>query len=92
MKRKIIKNKLLIAPGYIIGLGCLILITYRTLIAFFSESKAVIIHINNYNEQFIDLLALGIIWSICLFGLFILYKFLRDEKAHKKLDFDINKQ
>jgi hypothetical protein len=86
MKRRTTKNKLPIAPGYILGLCCLFIITYRTLIAFFSESKAVIIHVNNYNEQYIYLLALGIIWFICLFGLFILYRFLKEEKTRKDFD------
>jgi len=76
-------KKFLILPGYIIGLSCLFLITYRTLIAFFSESKAVTIHINNFGEQFIDIIALIIIWSICLGGLFFLFKILKKEKISK---------
>lgn len=60
------------------------------MIAFFSESKAVIIHINKFGEQFIDLFALIIIWIISLSGLIILFLLLREEKVSKKsfLNFD----
>ena len=69
--------------GYIVGLSCLFLITYRTLIAFFSESKAVIIHINKFGEQYIDLFALVVIWIICLVGLIALFWMLKEEKVSK---------
>ena len=69
------------ATGYFIGLSCLFLITYRTLIAFFSESKAVIIHVNKFGEQYIDLIALAIIWIICLVGLIALFWMLKKEKV-----------
>ena len=64
-------------------MGCLFLITYRTLIAFFSESKAVTIQINRYGEQYLDMLSLIIIWIICLVGFIILLKVLKEEKAEK---------
>jgi hypothetical protein len=70
----------MIIPGYIAGLGCLFLITYRTLIAFFSETKAVTIYIDRFGEQFLDLFALIVIWIICLLGFLILIRFLREEK------------
>ena len=70
----------MIVPGYLIGLCCLLLITYRTLIAFFSESKAVTIHVNNFGEQFYDIVALVIIWIVCMIGLIFLLRVLREEK------------
>lgn len=79
-----IKYKLLIIPGYIIGISCLLLVTYRTFIAFFSESKSVIIHINRFGEQYLDLVALVIIWLISLIGLIILILMLKDEKKIRK--------
>jgi len=54
--------------------------TYRTLIAFFSESKSVVVNINKYGEQYIDLVALVIIWIISLVGLIILFLMLKEEK------------
>ena len=73
----------MITSGYFIGLGCLLLVTYRTLIAFFSESNAVIIYINEFGEKYIDIFALVIFWIICLVGLTFLIKFLREEKIIK---------
>ena len=64
----------MIIPGYITGLACLFIITYRTLIAFFSETKLITININRYGEQFFDVIALVIIWIVCLIGLFFLIK------------------
>ena len=54
------------------------------MIAFFSESKAVIIHVNKFGEQYIDLFALVIIWIICLVGLIALFWMLKQEKVSKK--------
>ena len=79
-----IKNKLLVIPGYIIGLSCLLLVTYRTFIAFFSESKSVLIHINRFGEQYLDLVALVVIWIISLIGLIILLYMLKEERENKK--------
>jgi hypothetical protein len=78
-----IKNKLLIIPGYIIGLSCLLLVTYRTFLAFFSDSKSVLVHINRYGEQYLDLFALVIIWIITFIGLFYLIMTLKEERKIK---------
>lgn len=43
-------KKLLIVPGYLVGIGGVFLITYRTLLAFFSESKSITIQVNRYGE------------------------------------------
>jgi len=77
-----IRHKLLIIPGYFIGIGCLFLITQRTLLAFFSETKAVTISINAYGEQYLDLISLVVLWIICFFGLFLLIK-IKDEKPEQ---------
>jgi hypothetical protein len=75
---------LLIIPGYIIGLSCLLLVTYRTLIAFFSESKSVLININKFGEQYFDLFSLIIIWIISIIGLILLILMVKDERDSKK--------
>lgn len=72
-------KKALIIPGYLAGLGSLLLITYRTILAFFSETKAVTVSINLYGEQHLDIISLVIIWSICLVGLFSLYRAVKDK-------------
>ena len=83
------KNKLLIVPGYLVGIGSLFIITYRTLLAFFSESKAVTIHVNRYGEQYADIAFLIVIWIVCLVGLIYLYIVMREGKIRKVLESDI---
>lgn len=68
MKNK--KNQLLIIPGYLIGIGSLFIITYRTLLAFFSDSRVIMIYVNKYGEQYADIVSLVILWAICLVGLY----------------------
>lgn len=67
------KNKMIIVPGYLVGIGSLCIITYRMLLAFFSGSKSITIHVNRYGEQGADIVFLIIIWAICLIGLIYLY-------------------
>jgi hypothetical protein len=74
------KNKMLIIPGYLVGIGSLFILTYGTLIAFFSDTKSVTIHINRLGEQYIDFALLIFIWIISLMGLRYLYLILKDEK------------
>lgn len=83
------KNKLLIVPGYLVGIGSLFIITYRTLLAFFSESKAVTIHVNRYGEQYADIAFLIVIWIVCLVGLIYLYIVMREGKITKVLESNI---
>ena len=85
MEEKNIRDKLLVFPGYLTGLGGLLIITYRTLIAFFSEGKLIIININNYGEQFLDIIALAIIWIICLIGFYYLIKRSKSKEKLKEL-------
>ena len=74
------KHTILIIPGYIAGLGSLWLITYRTLLAFFSESKTVTVYINAFGEQYADLVSLIIIWGICILSAVALYKIVKQEE------------
>lgn len=86
-----IKYKLLILPGYIVGLSCLLIITYRTFIAFFSDSKSVIININKFGEQYFDLFALFIIWAISFIGLIVLFLMLKEENTIKNANYKTEK-
>lgn len=54
------------------------------MIAFFSDSKSVIVNINKFGEHYFDLFALIIIWIISLAGLIILILMLKEEKQLKK--------
>ena len=62
------------------------------MIAFFSESKSVVISINKFGEQFIDLFALVIIWIISLVGLIILFLMIKEEKILKNSIYNSNKR
>lgn len=75
------RSKPLIVPGYIVGLGSLFIITYRTLLAFFSNSKSITVNINRFGEQHLDIFFLIIIWAICLIGLIYLFRYLKEEKT-----------
>lgn len=54
------------------------------MIAFFSESKSVLVNINKFGEQYFDFFALIIIWIISIAGLIILILMLKEEKEFKK--------
>jgi hypothetical protein len=73
-------KKLFVLPGYVIGLGALVLITYRTLLAFLSESKAITIHMNRFGEQYLDLVCLVFLWGVCMVGLWSLSSMVHDKK------------
>jgi sporulation protein YlmC with PRC-barrel domain len=79
-----INRKLLVIPGYLIGIGCLFLITQRTILAFFNENKAVTIYINRYGEQYADIVSLVVLWLICVGGLFLLLRLKEEETLEKK--------
>ena len=83
------KNKLLIVPGYLIGIGSLFIITYRTILAFFSESKSITIHVNRYGEQYADIAFLVVIWIVCLLGLIYLFIVMREGRITKVPESDI---
>jgi len=83
------KYKLLIVPGYLVGIGSLFIITYRTILAFFSEGKSVTIHVNRYGEQYADMAFLIFIWIVCLVGLVYLYIVMKEGKIAKVPESDI---
>ncbi len=56
------------------------------MIAFFSESKAVTIYVNRYGEHHADIIALILIWIICLVGLVSLYFVVKQGKLMKNLE------
>jgi hypothetical protein len=62
------------------------------LIAFFSESKAVVIYVNKFGEQFIDLFALFIIWIITLVGLIVLFLMIKEEKSSRYIFYKTGKR
>jgi len=76
----------MILLGYFAGLASLVLVSYRTILAFFSESKAITLSINMYGEQHLDLLSLGIIWCISIIGFVSLLFFLREKPLGKNID------
>ena len=78
-------KKLLIVPGYLVGIGGVFLITYRTLLAFFSESKSITIQVNRYGEQYGDIVVLVFIWIVCVVGMVSLSSLLKDEKVENGL-------
>jgi len=73
-------KKLLIVPGYLVGIGGVFLITYRTLLAFFSENKSITIQVNRYGEQYGDIVGLVFIWIVCVVGLLSLVALLKEQK------------
>jgi hypothetical protein len=74
----------LIVPGYIVGITCLMIMTYRSIIAFLDENKVITISVNKYGEQYFDIVALVVIWCVCLISLFFLIKILRQEIVFKE--------
>lgn len=83
------KKRFLILPGYLVGIGCVVLLTYRTFLAFFSESKSITIYVNRYGEQYIDIALLVFIWIVCLIGLLYLSILLKEENVTKVSEGDI---
>jgi hypothetical protein len=67
------KKLLLVLPGYCVGLGGLLLITYRTLRAIGSESKTITVQVNMFGEQYLDVVSLVFLWVVCLVGLLSLW-------------------
>ena len=73
-------NKTLIIPGYIVGIGSLIIITYRTILAYTSNTKSVTVNINRFGEQNLDLFFLAVIWIISILGLIFLLINQKDKR------------
>jgi len=66
------KKTWFVLPGYCVGLGCLVLITYRTLLAVSSPGKVILVSVNQFGEQYLDVVALAFLWVVCLVGLLCL--------------------
>ncbi len=66
------KKTWFVLPGYCVGVGGLLLISYRTLLAVSSPGKAILVSVNRFGEQYLDLVALAFLWVVCLVGLFCL--------------------
>ena len=81
----------MIVPGYIVGIISLMIVTYRSIIAFLDENKVITISINKYGEQYFDIAALAVIWFICLISLFFLIKTLRKESLLKDDTYELQK-
>ena len=60
--------------------------------AFFNDNKAITVSINKYGEQYFDIVALAVIWSVCLISLFFLVKALRKESLLKKYNYQFQKK
>lgn len=85
----LMKKKLLIVPGYLVGISGVLLITYQTLLAFFSEGKSVTVQVNRYGEQYGDIVVLVFLWVVCIVGLVCLVALLRDPKAETVANRDV---
>jgi hypothetical protein len=78
------KKSLLVLPGYCVGLGGLLLITYRTLLAAGAESKSITVQVNRFGEQYIDLACLVLLWGVCMVGLYSLLSLQKKETNGKE--------
>jgi len=72
-------------------LCCLFLVTYRTFIAFYSESNAVTIYVNKFGEQYLDIFALVIFWIIVIIGLFFILRLIKEDKIERNLQYRFDK-
>jgi len=74
------KKTWLVLPGYCVGLGGLLLITYRTLLAVSSPEKVIMVSVNRFGEQYLDLVCLVFLWAVCLVGLLSLSSTVSEKK------------
>jgi hypothetical protein len=77
------KKPWFVLPGYCVGLGSLVLITYRTALAVSSPEKAIMVSVNRFGEASLDLVALGFLWLVCLIGLLCLSSWVREMKRQE---------
>jgi len=84
------RKTLLVLPGYCVGLGGLVLITYRTLLALGTESKSVTIQVNRFGEQYLDVMCLVFLWGVCMLGMLSLSSVLKKETIGKEFARDTN--
>lgn len=79
------KKTWFVLPGYCVGLGGLLLITYRTILAISSPEKAILVSVNRFGEQYLDLVALAFLWVVCLVGLLCLSSFGKEMNRGENL-------
>jgi len=79
------KKTWFVLPGYCVGLGGLLLITYRTILAMSSPEKAITVSVNRFGEQYLDLVALAFLWLVCLVGVLCLSSFVKEMKRREDL-------
>jgi len=82
------KKDLFILPGYLVGIGSLGLITYRTLLAIGTESKSITIQVNQYGEQYLDVALLVFVWIVCIIGLLSLPSQGKEQKMRASKEHD----
>ena len=82
------EKKLLLLPGYLVGLGGLALITYRTLLAVGTESKSITVQVNRFGELYVDLVLLGVLWVVCVVGMWSLSSVVREKIGAKEVRMD----
>jgi hypothetical protein len=70
----------LVLLGYSVGFGGLVLITYRTILALSAPGKMVLVSVNRFGEQYLDVVALVFLWVVCLVGLLCLFSLDRELK------------
>jgi hypothetical protein len=76
----------LVLLGYVVGLGALLVVTIRTLLAVGTQSKSVTVAVNRFGEQYLDLVCLVFLWGICVAGLYFLVSYLKKERSEKEHD------
>jgi hypothetical protein len=81
------KKTWFVLPGYCVGLGGLVLITYRTILAVSSPGKAILVSVNRFGEQYLDLVALAFLWLVCLVGLLCLSSLVKEMNRKEVLRF-----
>jgi hypothetical protein len=64
-----------ILPGYLVGISSLGLITYRTLLAIGTDNKSILVSVNQYGEQYLDIACLILMWAFSIIGLLALSRF-----------------
>ena len=73
MKHRLDKPKLLILTGYLFGLFMLFLILVTIILAYLNDME-LLITINEYNEAYIELIAVPIALIVSSIGLYYLIK------------------
>jgi hypothetical protein len=68
----------------VVGVGGLLLITYRTLLAVSSPEKIIMVSVNRFGEQYLDLVCLVFLWMVCLVGLLCLSPWVKEMKRRDR--------